>query len=75
MDDYPANTWTDEDVEKMRSNFAYRKPSKCPICGIGVKIKREEGPAYVKKKYVKTHYFVAFNCPGCNRHDVRTYKK
>lgn len=74
MINYPKNFWTDEDIEKMKREYFHSGEAHCPIDGERVVIKKEEGEEYLKKRYVKTHFFLVYKCPKCGRRDTRTYR-
>ncbi len=76
MNDYPKNTWTDEDVDKMKSAYLMGVyETKCPVCGGHVVIEKQEGEEFLKKKYVNTNFFLVFECKVCKRRDIKTYCK
>jgi hypothetical protein len=76
MNDYPNNTWTDEDVDKLKSVYlAGVHETKCPVCGGQVVIEKQESEEFLKKKYVNTHFFLVFECKGCKRRNTKTYRK
>jgi uncharacterized protein with PIN domain len=75
MDNYPIDTWADEDIKKMLTQFVSSGSSMCPVCNNKVNAKKEEGEEYLKRKYAQTHYFVVLTCGKCNRHAVQHCKK
>lgn len=76
MNDYPTNTWIDEDVDKMKNAYLTGvREVECPVCGGKVVIEKQEGEEYLKKKYVNTHFFLVSECKGCKRTDTKTYRK
>ncbi len=75
MNDYPKNTWIDEDIDKMKSGYFMAREVKCPVCSGQVMVEKQEGEEYLKKKYINTHFFLVFECKGCGRRDTKTYRK
>lgn len=76
MNDYPKNTWADEDIDKMKLAYLMgTHETKCPACDRQVVIEKHEGEEYLKKKYINTHFFLVFECKGCKRRDTKNYRK
>lgn len=76
MDDYPKNTWSDKDIDKMKSKYLSGvRDINCPLCEGQMTIEKQEGEAHLKKKYLDTHFFLVFGCKSCGRRDTKTYRK
>lgn len=75
MNDYPKDTWSDEEVEKMKRNYIFGEKVVCPIDGESVSVTKEEGERYLSRKYINTCFFLTYECKGCGRRDSQTLRK
>ena len=75
MNDYPENTWIEKDIERMKEDYILGKGVLCPIDGNSVLVIKEQGEKHLKKKYVKTHFFLTYECSACGRRDTKTYRR
>lgn len=69
MDDYPLNTWEEDDLEKMKNCFLYSgtKNISCPApeCDGIVEIHRNDN---LKDQYIKRgDFYIDFACSTCGR--------
>ena len=75
-DTYPEYYWREEDTQHLEKCYYNRQKILCPIFNTEVDVKTlstvEDG---LNKKAVKDGMFIReFNCPKCNRKNVRHYK-
>ena len=72
------NQWSDEDIGKMKQEYlSGKREMACPSqdCSGLVKISKLEGEDYVNKKFVKTHFFIDYECDSCERKHTGHYRK